>query len=97
MALPVILAGVRSSAVQVVATATLAPVVGGGTLGAFIVQGIDVRALDRVVGAAILVALLAILTELAFALVQRRATSPGLRTSQADTRVEAAPLPSATD
>jgi osmoprotectant transport system permease protein len=79
LALPVILAGVRSSAVQVVATATLAPVVGGGTLGAFIVQGIDVRALDRVVGAAILVAILAILTELSFALLQRRAVSPGLR------------------
>ena len=79
VALPVILAGVRSSAVQVVATATLAPIVGGGTLGAFIVQGIDVRALDRVVGAAILVSLLAILTELGFAWLQRSAVSPGLR------------------
>jgi osmoprotectant transport system permease protein len=79
VALPVILAGVRSSAVQIVATATLAPIVGGGTLGAFIVQGIDVRALDRVVGAAILVSLLAILTELGFAWLQRRAVSPGLR------------------
>ena len=79
VALPVILAGVRSSAVQVVATATLAPIVGGGTLGAFIVQGIDVRALDRVVGAAILVSLLAIITELGFAWLQRRAISPGLR------------------
>ncbi len=79
VALPVILAGVRSSAVQVVATATLAPIVGGGTLGAFIVQGIDVRALDRVVGAAILVSLLAIFTELGFAWLQRSAVSPGLR------------------
>jgi osmoprotectant transport system permease protein len=79
VALPVIMAGVRSSAVQVVATATLATIVGGGTLGAFIVQGIDVRALDRVVGAAILVAILAILTEVGFGLLQRRAVSPGLR------------------
>jgi osmoprotectant transport system permease protein len=79
VALPVILAGVRISAVQIVATATLATIVGGGTLGAFIVQGIDVRALDRVVGAAMLVALLAVLTELAFAFVERRAVSPGLR------------------
>lgn len=79
VALPVILAGVRSSAVQVVATATLAQIVGGGTLGEFIVQGIFVRALDRVVGAAILVAILAILTELLFSLIQRRAVSPGLR------------------
>jgi ABC-type proline/glycine betaine transport system permease subunit len=52
--------------------------VGGGTLGEFIVQGILIRALDRVVGAAILVAALAILTELAFSWIQRRAISPGL-------------------
>lgn len=78
VALPVILAGVRISAVQIVATATLATIVGGGTLGDFIVQGIDVRALDRVVGAAILVALLAIITELTFSVIERRAVSPGL-------------------
>jgi osmoprotectant transport system permease protein len=78
VALPVILAGIRISAVQTVATATLASIVGGGTLGEFIVQGILIRALDRVVGAAILVAALALLTELAFSLIQRRGVSPGL-------------------
>jgi osmoprotectant transport system permease protein len=83
VALPVILAGIRSSAVQVVATATLASIVGGGTLGEFIVQGLFVRDLDRVVGAAILVAVLAILTELLFSFVQRRAVSPGIRPSAA--------------
>ena len=79
VALPVILAGVRVSAVQIVATATLATIVGGGTLGEFIVQGIYVRALDRVVGAAILVAILAIVTELTFAFIERRAVSQGIR------------------
>jgi osmoprotectant transport system permease protein len=79
VALPVILAGIRVSAVQIVATATLAAIVGGGTLGHFIVQGIFVRALDRVVGAAVLVAILAILTELLFSFVERRAISPGVR------------------
>ena len=79
VALPVILAGVRVSAVQIVATATLAAIVGGGTLGHFIVQGIFVRALDRVVGAAVLVAILAILTELLFSFVERQAVSPGVR------------------
>jgi len=88
VALPVILAGVRISAVQTVATATLASIVGGGTLGEFIVQGIFVRALDRVVGAAILVAGLAILTELAFSLIQRRAISPGLRDRSAPSPTE---------
>ena len=47
-------------------------------MGEFIVQGILIRALDRVVGAAILVAALALLTELAFSMIQRRAVSPGL-------------------
>jgi osmoprotectant transport system permease protein len=79
VAMPVILAGIRVSAVQVVATATLAAIVGGGTLGHFIVQGIFTRDLDRVVGAAILVALLAILTEMIFSFIERRAVSPGLR------------------
>jgi osmoprotectant transport system permease protein len=79
VALPVILAGIRISAVQIVATATLAAIVGGGTLGHFILQGIFTRDLDRVVGAAILVALLAIGTELIFTAIERRAVSPGLR------------------
>ena len=78
VAVPVILAGIRVSALQIVATATLATIVGGGTLGEFIVQGIFVRDLDRVLGAAVLVALLAILTEILFSWIQRRATSPGL-------------------
>jgi osmoprotectant transport system permease protein len=79
VALPVILAGIRVSAVQIVATATLAQIVGGGTLGEFIVQGIYVRALERVIGGAILVALLAVLTELLFSMIERRAVSPGVR------------------
>lgn len=77
--LPVILAGVRTSAVQVVATATLATVVGGGTLGELILIGFAVNDQVRVFGAALVVALLSILTEVAFATIQRAATSPGLR------------------
>jgi osmoprotectant transport system permease protein len=93
VALPVVVAGIRISAVQIVATATLATIVGGGTLGAFIVQGIDVRALDRVVGAAILVAILALLTEALFALIERRAVSPGIRRRAGPTPMEPAELP----
>ncbi|MGH2427696.1 MAG: ABC transporter permease [Candidatus Limnocylindria bacterium] len=78
LALPVILAGVRTSAVQVVATATLAAVISGGTLGHLILQGFLVQDDGRLVGAAILTALLAILTELGFAALQRSAVSPGL-------------------
>lgn len=79
IAMPVILAGVRTSAVQVVATATLAAVVSGGTLGVIIIQGINGGGRERLVGAAILVALLSIGTELLFGLLQRRATARGIR------------------
>jgi osmoprotectant transport system permease protein len=81
VALPVILAGVRSSAVTVVATATLAALVGGGTLGHFIVQGLFLNDQVRIFGAAVMVALLAIATELAFGWLQRATLSPGLRSA----------------
>jgi osmoprotectant transport system permease protein len=79
IALPVILAGVRASAVTVVATATLSSIVGGGTLGAYVVQGLFINDMPRVVGGAIMVAALALLTEWAFATLQRRSVSQGLR------------------
>lgn len=85
IALPLILAGVRTSAVQVVATATLAAVFGGGTLGELIIIGFNTGDQVEVFGGAIVVAALSILTELAFAAVQRAGTSPGLaRTASAE-------------
>ena len=71
-ALPAIVAGLRTSAVQVVATATLAALVAGGGLGRYIVDGFAVQRYDRLVAGAILVALLAFLTERALTLIQRR-------------------------
>ncbi len=78
VALPVILAGMRTAAVQVVATATLGAVIGGGGLGRYIVQGIARFDYQRLVAGALMVALLAIATELFFSWLQRRAVSPGL-------------------
>lgn len=78
IALPVILAGLRTASVQVVATATLGAVLGGGGLGRYIVQGIARRDDERLVAGALMVALLAIATELLFAWLQRRTISPGL-------------------
>jgi osmoprotectant transport system permease protein len=77
LALPVILAGIRTSAVQTVATATLVAVVSGGTLGVIIIQGINGGGRERLIGASILVALLSIGTELLFGFIQRRATRRG--------------------
>jgi osmoprotectant transport system permease protein len=79
IALPVIVSGIRVAAVQVVATATLAALVGGGGLGRFIVDGFALRQQDMLVAGAILVALLALLTERSLTFLERRAVSPGLR------------------
>jgi osmoprotectant transport system permease protein len=78
LAMPVILAGVRTSAVQVVATATLGAVFGTGGLGRYIIDGIAQRREQEVFAGAVIVALLSIATELAFGLLQRRVVSPGL-------------------
>lgn len=79
MALPVIITGVRISAVQVIATATLAALIAGGGLGRFIIDGLATGDVPEVVGGAILVALLAIAAEAAFSLLERLSVSPGIR------------------
>ena len=78
IAAPVIIAGVRIAAVQVVATATLAALVGGGALGRYIVDGFALRQQDMLVAGAVLVAGLALLTERSFTLLERALVSPGL-------------------
>ena len=80
MALPLIFAGIRTAAVFVVATATIAAVAGGGGLGDIIVNQAG-YGLEGVVGAAICVSLLALLIDGALGLVQRVVTPPGLRTT----------------
>ncbi len=79
LALPLIAAGIRTSAVQVVATATLAGYVGYGTLGQIVFRGFNINLEYLVIGGAILVAGLALLTELLLGLVQRAVTPAGLR------------------
>lgn len=79
IAMPVIIGGIGIAAVQVVATATLAALVGGGGLGRFIVDGFALQQDDQLVGGAILVAGLALLTERLFMLADRVLVSPGLR------------------
>ena len=71
LSLTLIFAGVRTSAVQVVATATLAAATAWGGLGRYIVDGFAQRDNPQIVAGALLVALLALLTELVLGLVQR--------------------------
>ncbi len=79
IALPLILAGLRTAAVQVVATATLAAVTAWGGLGRFIVDGFGQQDNAQIVAGALLVALLALITELGLARLQRSVVSEGLR------------------
>lgn len=78
MALPVLLSGFRSAALQVVATATVAAAVGLDGLGRLLIDGLAVNDYSRVLAGAIVVAVLAIVLDLFLALVQRWIVSPGL-------------------
>lgn len=78
-ALPTILSGLRGAAVQIVATATLAAVLSFGGLGRYIIDGLYQYDYPQVVGGAVLVALLSLLTLLVFRLLDRLLVSRGLR------------------
>jgi osmoprotectant transport system permease protein len=85
LAVPLIMAGVRTSGVQVVATATLAALIAGGGLGRFVVDGFSQRDYTMLFAGAILVALLALATELALAGVERLLVPRGIRLLRAPT------------
>lgn len=78
LAVPGIMTGVRGASINIIATATIAPLAGVLTLGDFIL-GENVYGTDGVVAGAILVAILALIFEFALAGLQRRLTSKGLR------------------
>ena len=79
IALPVIAGGLRSAAVQVVATATLGSIFGFGGLGRYLVDGVAQNDDGQLFGGVILVAILALTAEGSFGLAQRLLLSPGLR------------------
>jgi len=64
LALPVVIAGVRTAAVEVIASATLATFIGGGGLGDLINNGLQLDDAQMLVTGAILVALMALGAEL---------------------------------
>lgn len=94
--LPIIVGGVRTAAVQVVATATLGAVFGYGGLGRYLIDGIARREFDRLFAGVILVAGLALLTEFGIAFIQRRLTSAGLRAATTSIGTFEPPAPTQT-
>jgi osmoprotectant transport system permease protein len=79
IALPLILVGLRTSAIFVVATATIAAYIGLGGLGRFIIDGLASSQYGPVAGGALLVVILAVLVLALFAGLSRLLVSAGLR------------------
>jgi len=96
LALPLIMAGVRTAAVQVVATATLAAILAGGGLGRYILDGLGQRDDVQVFAGAALVAALAMLVELGFSGLEKIVTPPGIRGSAIGEVAAAVPGPTST-
>jgi len=77
--LPIVAAGIRTSAVQIVATATLAAFIGAGGYGDYIVDGLYKLNNVEILAGAIPVAILAMLIELGMGRLQQAITPMGLR------------------
>jgi osmoprotectant transport system permease protein len=82
IATPFIMAGIRTSSVNVVATATLAALVAWGGLGRFIVDGFGLQDYPMLFAGAVMVAVLSLIVEFSLAGLQRLATPAGLRPSK---------------
>lgn len=82
IAAPVIFAGIRTSAVQTVASATLATFIGAGGLGDLIVLGLQRSGPEILLAGAFSVAALAIITEIGFGFLERAFTPKGLKIAQ---------------
>ena len=83
LAVPLVMAGIRTSAVQVVATATLAALIAGGGFGRYIIDGFGQQDYTKLVAGGILVALLALGTEGLLSGLERLLVPRGLRLAAA--------------
>lgn len=79
LAVPLVAAGVRTATVQVVATTSLAAVVGSGGLGRYVVDGFALQDTTLIVAGAILTAAISLAAEGVMALIQRGVTPKGIR------------------
>ncbi len=76
---PLVIAGVRTSSVQIIATATLAAFIAAGGYGDYIVNGLNVFNYTELIAGSIAVAVLAILVEVLMSWIQRLVTPAGLK------------------
>ncbi len=83
LAVPVIMAGIRLSAVFVIGWATLASYIGAGGLGDYIFSGMNLYRPDLILGGAIPVTIMALMTDLLLGKVETWVTPRGLRRMKA--------------
>lgn len=96
LGLPLLIGGIRSAVLQVVATVTIAAYVGLGGLGFALIQGIQTRNAAQILGASIVVVVLALVLDGAFALFQRIVVPRGVavqHSSPTRRRTRRAPVP----
>lgn len=78
LGLPLLIGGIRSAVLQVVATVTIAAYVGLGGVGFFIIQGIQIRDFPQILGSSLIVVALALALDGLFALLQRLVVPRGV-------------------
>jgi osmoprotectant transport system permease protein len=86
---PLVAAGIRTSAVQIVATATLATFIGAGGFGDYIVDGITVFNNTELIVGAVSVAVLAMIIEISLSRLQRALTPEGLKVQEQEASAKA--------
>ncbi len=79
LGLPLLVGGIRAATLQVLATVTIAAYIGLGGLGQYIIAAIPLRRLEMLIGGAILVAVLALVVDGLFALLQHLVVPRGIR------------------
>jgi osmoprotectant transport system permease protein len=82
LSLPIVVGGIRSATLQIIATATLAAYVADFGLGRFIFAGLKTRDYGEMLGGSILVIVLALIVDGGFALAQRVAVPAGVRAAR---------------
>lgn len=79
LALPMILTGLRTATVQLIATIPLAALVGGGGLGVIVIRGFGLQRYGQVIAGGILIAVLCLLIEAALGLIEKHSRPSYLR------------------
>ena len=82
LGMPIIVGGIRSAMLQIIATATLAAYIADEGLGRFIFEGLKIRDYGEMLGGSILVIALALVVDGCFAVTQRVVVPAGVRVTR---------------